>query len=363
MGGRNCCTGVSRMEVSLENLRFMFPDKIERMVIDGVVDIKNYYKTLWSTNLIDTDKTMNAFFTYCHAVGPSDCPFYAPTPDLIAANLTALYDSVKARPVPVRTRNSYGLVDYNRLRVTMFSSLYSPWAMWAPVAHGLAALARGDGAPLYSLLETPSFQCECGEADGEPPIVRDAATAIVCNDGDPVPDAFKELEKYFEEMTSKSGWAEIWAGIRTACVGWPDIPKARFRGPFEANTSFPLLVVGNTADPVTPLWARRPKDSECCGFDQDSPGHCSISAPSVCTQTYIRDYFVNGTLPPPGTVCPIVGTPFPDSGASLHQKNVKQEFLGGEQAAEETLALSVDDQAVLHAVKKLSESYKLPRMF
>lgn len=222
-------------------------------MIDGVVDIKNYYKTLWSTNLIDTDKTMDAFFTYCHAAGPSNCPFYAPSPDLIAANLTTLYETVRKRPIPVRTNNSYGLIDYNLLRAAVFTSLYSPWATWASLAQALAALALGDGVPLFTLLETPPFQCECGEGESEPSSVRDASTAILCNDGDPVPEAFEELEKYFKETTSKSGWAEIWGGIRASCVGWPDFSKARFRGPFEANTSFPLLVVGNTADPVTPL--------------------------------------------------------------------------------------------------------------
>jgi len=129
-------------------------------VIDGVVDVDNHYTgkaplllrnlhPLWSTNLIDTHKTMDAFFTYCHAAGPSNCPFYAPTPDLIAANLTALYASVRARPVPVRTAKSYGLIDYDRLRVSVFTSLYSPWATWAPLAKALADLARGDGVPLF----------------------------------------------------------------------------------------------------------------------------------------------------------------------------------------------------------------------
>lgn len=74
------------------------------------------------------------------------------------------------------------------------------------------------------------------------------------------------------------------------CSGWPELPKTNFRGvfvrnyrcehdlsrhptgPIAGNTSFPILLVGNTAgktvstvkitkftngalDPVTPLWA------------------------------------------------------------------------------------------------------------
>ncbi|KAF8075851.1 hypothetical protein FPV67DRAFT_1469501 [Lyophyllum atratum] len=329
----------------------MFPDKIERLVIDGVVDIKNYYSTLWSTNLLDTDKTMDAFFTYCHSAGPSGCPFYAPSPDLIAANLTALYNSVSARPIPVRTANSYGIVDYSRLRTSVFVSLYSPWASWPPLAQALADLANGDGATLFSLLEKPPFECECGKRQGELPVVRDAETAIVCNDGDVVPEAFEELEKYFKDTTSKSQWAEIWGAIRTACL----IPNGS--GPFEANTSFPLLVVGNTAGAAKKTAKGFPN---AVVLTQDSPGHCSISAPSLCTQTYIRDYFVKGTLPPPGTICSTTSSPFPDVPPDL--KGSEQGVLGQKQVGQQAELLSAEQRVVLDAVRKLSESYALPRM-
>lgn len=38
--------------------------------------------------------------------------------------------------------------------------------------------------------------------------------------------------------------------------------------------------------------------------------HCSLAAPSVCTQKYIRDYFIDGTLPEPNTICLPVKAPF-----------------------------------------------------
>ena len=31
--------------------------------------------------------------------------------------------------------------------------------------------------------------------------------------------------------------------------------------------------------------------------------HCSPSVPSLCTMKYVRQYFTNGTLPKPGTIC------------------------------------------------------------
>lgn len=72
---------------------------------------------------MDTDKVMQFFFKTCADAGPFGCPFYAPTPEDVQRNLTKLYDSVRAKPIPVRTETSYGLLDYNHLRLTVFIRL------------------------------------------------------------------------------------------------------------------------------------------------------------------------------------------------------------------------------------------------
>ncbi|KAG6861429.1 hypothetical protein C0995_000269 [Termitomyces sp. Mi166 len=311
----------------------MFPrfrqNNIERLVIDGVVDIENYYQTRWSTNLIDTSKTMNYFFTSCHAAGPEICPFYAPTPDLIAANLTKLYESVKARPMPVRTPTSYGLVDYTRLRTSIFSSLYKPWAAYPTLANALAALARGDGAPLFSMYDLPKFQCDCGPDSEDSRLGKDASTTILCNDGDPISSKFEDLEEYFEDVMKNSEWFEIWANIRTSCTGWPHEPKTRFR------------------DPVTPLAKKTAEGFPgAVVLTQDSPGHCSLAAPSVCTYAHIRDYFVKGALPPPNTICPVIGTPFSSLDFPVVLTDDQQAVLGN--------TFTTEDRAIYQVARKLN---------
>jgi hypothetical protein len=162
---------------------------------------------------------MQTFFDQCAAVGPARCPFYAPTAEDIARNLTALYDAVRVRPVPVRTPTSYGLVDYARLRHTIFSSLYKPFATFLPLASGLADLAAGDGTRLFQLLETPPFECSCENSPSSTTnMVKDAQIAIACNDGDSVPPSLEEFQKYFDENLQTSGWSEIWALIRAGCM-------------------------------------------------------------------------------------------------------------------------------------------------
>ncbi|KAF8185203.1 hypothetical protein BJ912DRAFT_927579 [Pholiota molesta] len=101
----------------------MFPDKVERIILDGVVDAENYYA-------YDIQK-----------------------------NLTALYDTVRIHPKPVRTKSGYGIVDYKMLHSAVFGSLYMPYASFPELAQGLAALAAGDGSLIFDMMNPPPFEC------------------------------------------------------------------------------------------------------------------------------------------------------------------------------------------------------------
>ncbi|KJA18191.1 hypothetical protein HYPSUDRAFT_45508 [Hypholoma sublateritium FD-334 SS-4] len=327
----------------------MFPDKIERLIIDGVADSENYYATLWSNNLVDAEKVMDSFYTGCAAAGPDGCPFWAPTADDIRQNLTTLSNSLRTNPIPIRTKSGYGLLDINKLQSALFTALYSPYAAFPAIAQGLAELAAGSGKLLFDRMNPPLFECACDSPELPFTSVSDSQAAVACNDGDDVPDDLQSTEAHFAMMRKASPWGEYWANIRTACVGWPKFPKDHFQGPFVGNTSHPILLIGNTADPVTPLWAANKmskgfKDSVV--LTQNSAGHCSISAPSLCSQKYIRDYFVDGTLPPPGTVCEPVSQPFPPAEMSIGDV---------EEQALLSANLTPDEVDILEAVLQLSK--------
>ncbi|KAF8890373.1 Alpha/Beta hydrolase protein [Infundibulicybe gibba] len=318
----------------------LFPDKVARLVVDGVVDAENYYSTLWDNNLLDTDKTLQAFFDGCHQAGPKLCPFYAPTPEKISQNLDALYAAVTARPVPVYTQTAYGLIDYSRLRLTVFNSLYRPYQTFPSLARALADLASGDGTVLYQMLEGPRFQCSCGPPEPFVSVSSEAQIAILCGDGQVVPPDFESAESFYKKFSDTT-------------PGWPNSPKTHFQGPLKANTSFPLLLIGNTADPVAPLWAAKKMSKGFPGsvvLAQDSPGHGSTSGPSTCTQKYVHDYFVDGTLPPVDKICPVVRTPFP--------KQVAQD---GPDSSEDQMpfdseVISAEDRELLDAIEQIHSS-------
>jgi pimeloyl-ACP methyl ester carboxylesterase len=330
----------------------MFPDKVERLIIDAVADSEDYYDTLFRTNLRDTDKVLDGFFEGCSSAGSDGCPFYAPTSEDVRHNLTKISESLRERPIPVHTRKGYGVFGYTQLRSILFASLYSPYELFPLVAQGLAELAHGNATALFDLYYgmEPHYECGCDPETYWGESVAEAISGVMCTDSDPWEGTLEASRELLRTLLKSSGFGDIWSNHQLRCADWPNFPRDHlFRGPFKAKTSHPLLVIGNTADPVTSLWSAK-KVSR--GFEgsvlltQNSKGHGSVSGPSLCTMKYVRDYFVNGTLPEPGTVCQVTREPFDpiDSHRGL---------LGGEPSQH---VLSQDDQELLMAVHGLSMS-------
>lgn len=143
----------------------VFPDKVGRIIIDGVVDADNYYATLWSNNLEDSDKTLQAFFGGCFSAGPQNCRFYAGSLKAISNRLDTLYEKIRTNPIPVKLESSYGVLDYPRLRATIFLSMYTPRTAYATLAQALANSELGNGTLLFNMMMmTPfydKFDCSC----------------------------------------------------------------------------------------------------------------------------------------------------------------------------------------------------------
>jgi hypothetical protein len=79
-----------------------------------------------------------------------------------------------------------------------------------------------------------------------------------------------------------------------------------------------VLVIGNTFDPATPYEGAVAMANDLARarlLTVDGYGHTVLLNPSACASTYESSYFVDGTLPPPGTVCQQDQQPFTTSPA------------------------------------------------
>ncbi|CAD6439241.1 b048dbae-687f-473d-938d-625b6edf97ba [Sclerotinia trifoliorum] len=302
----------------------MYPDRVERMVSDGNVD---YIE--WSTNshasfLHDSDKIMEAFYHYCHASGPKNCAFYSPTPSQITTRLENLLTTLKTHPIIVPPSDSTLLpeiITYTSLKRLISATLYRPMLLFPTLANVLLSLETGDGIPFLNFISTFSlrepFTCECDvcnngiltpeEEEKEVEGTDDAMAAIMCSDGGIMNETVSEFKVYADTIMKgalMTGAANV--EVRMSCVGWNVVPKWRYTGPFTSTPTHPILYIANLADNVTPL---RSALSNARNFPnsriliQNSFGHTSLAAPSICTAKIIRAYFQEGLLPEKGMVC------------------------------------------------------------
>ncbi|KAI7155612.1 hypothetical protein KC349_g6831 [Hortaea werneckii] len=310
----------------------MFPDRVERIVVDGVVDAENYKQTLWSNNLLDTEKDMNEFYHHCARVGYPACALAgknnAANAEDVSRRVADILNSLYHNPLPVIGPNPE-VITYSDVRNLIFAALYTPIKSFPYVANLLAGIESGDGTEFAKLLKGfHTFQCPAQPGQGYSIIPLhnttsggrvgmsyDATMGIACTDGDDQAylnkTAFTDYARDLARLSPSIG--SMWSTIRMHCIHYSIRPLYRFQGPWAAKTSHPLLLVGNTMDPVTPV---RNTYKMAKGFEgavtltQDSAGHCSASTFSRCTRGYIRQYFQTGELPPQGLVCPADEMPF-----------------------------------------------------
>ncbi|KAJ7186580.1 Alpha/Beta hydrolase protein [Mycena filopes] len=317
--------GISYGSVLGATFATLFPDKVGRVVIDGVLDMEAWYSANLTNQMLDIEKGLQIFADACFAAGPTDCAFHAPSSAEISANLQRLLDASKTNPVPVVTPISYTVFGYTLLKNAIFDSLTSGSSFFGVLAEGLADLAKGDASTIYTaFVEVPPFDCAVdSDANSTIPFHEngyEASVSIACGDGAAVTDTVGELQEFYEAGQKVSSFADLVLTTRVGCSGWKVHRKDRFAGPVgAAHTSFPLLVIGNTADPVAPIAGANKTANAFPGsvmLTLDAVAHTSTGALSTCVFGYLRQYFVNGTLPDAGTACTPDDPLFPSTAAN-----------------------------------------------
>ncbi|KAF7305729.1 hypothetical protein HMN09_00726200 [Mycena chlorophos] len=306
--------GVSYGSMLGQTFATLFPENVGRVIIDGVFDADTYYNSDQASAVVDLDKAVQAFFDGCASAGPAACPFTdgnSTSADL-SDKFAQLGASIMKAPIPLLTTGSRGIFTYSALRNTFLDALFAPYqGGFSFLAQGLAALASParNASLLYGEVQAPIFECtnEAEEVFGAGSNLE-AYIAIACGDAFPVEPDLDALEAYYRNATQVSSFGDLLANVRLVCAGYNIRRNDTFRGPIGANTSTPILLVGNTIDPATPLAGAQKTSTRFPGsvvLTFDAIGHTSLTAPSACVAEHLRAYMLNGTLPKEGTVCQI----------------------------------------------------------
>jgi hypothetical protein len=239
---------VQRNCLAHDHLLIMIQDKIQRMVLDGVVNPETWYdgKNLVTCNdclttlpsgtmkgwYLDADKALEYLYEACSDAGPDRCSLYAPTAEQIANNVTTLYDRLARRPIPVLDHAR--LWDLSYVRLEMLTVLYVPYIIgqvWTDILARLLAWDEGiirsaeAGTSSQALLEmtnltrrsyTPFLNPE--EEDELLPFDHpEAMKAVICNDAATIPGTEEDTFKFLDAVKDTSSFWDFLFTLRTSC--------------------------------------------------------------------------------------------------------------------------------------------------
>ncbi|KAJ6131342.1 Peptidase S33 tripeptidyl aminopeptidase-like C-terminal [Penicillium sp. IBT 18751x] len=318
----------------------LFPDRIQRAVLDGVVNMDKYYENRGPSVLVDADAIFDQFGQYCNAAGSNDCPFFVEGgAQAIMDAYWTLEDQLLNTSIPVMASATRGpeVVTWTDLKTLLRVAVYQPLLAFPVLSYHMGELMKGNPVTMADFKHRSHFSAcpsnECSIAGPwSPECSRGqdnslyASAAILCTDAEYMTRlSIEEFEDEWNHLRADSATlGDYWAQLELSCVGWKAKAKYKFTGPWGGVTSHPMLFVANTLDPVTSLNNAQHMSQQFPGsrlLQQDSEGtnvdetqHTTVAAPSVCVAKSIRTYFQNGDLPAPGTLCeadlkPLVGAP------------------------------------------------------
>ncbi|KAI0673272.1 TAP-like protein-domain-containing protein [Trametes maxima] len=288
----------------------MFPERIGRVLLDGIIDpvVFSQKETpfWWTDNeLADADKVYEGFITGCALSGHAGCPIASTdqgqSPEDVDASIQALlqraHDAARMNSsVPFTSaviRESLLGVMYTPVNWTRFARAVLP-AFEEAVHLELSNVPVQVGSGLLRLLGIPDRNA----AKSYTPV------AILC--GDSVDRRGTTMEDVFKNIisSSKSGskqFSAAWHEPFFYCPFWPVRAVERYQGPFNKKLANKILVVSNTFDPVTPLAGAeavvKNLGDDAALVEQHGFGHVSVAEPSQCFNAIAFTYFATGAVP------------------------------------------------------------------
>ena len=207
------------------------------------------------------------FLRLCGSAGPSRCALAGDLP------ATGSAGELLAR-LPGPTRGGRLTVE-EAVTAIKGRHLASP-STWPQLARDLKAAVDGDGSALETTAS--AFAAERFHRSLEP------AQATVCADAAAPPRAWPRVMDRLARI-SPIGAPLIGWTLGAPCASWPVPGADRYAGPWGASTPSPILLVGTTFDPDTPLAGARHAErllGNAVLLTHDGYGRSSAADPSAC---------------------------------------------------------------------------------
>ena len=269
----------------------MFPETVRAIVVDGAVD-PNASSTQEGMNQAKGfEGQLSTFLKQCSA--KSTCEFHN------GGDAEAAFDKlvldIDAKPLEVskeRTPVTQGVL-FTAVAQAMYSDYY-----WPQLSEALSAAQNGDGKGILQLYDDYYQRKDDGTYGNE----LEAFLAISCLD-DPGASSVEDVDSHIDEFIAAAPRLGGNFAYGYSCALWPVKQAAKVT--ITGKGAGPIVVVGTTGDPATPLDSTR---KMALGLEQgilivvDANQHTGYGA-NNCVVKAVDDYLIKLVVPANETTC------------------------------------------------------------
>ncbi|GAC1386318.1 MAG: alpha/beta hydrolase [Marmoricola sp.] len=273
----------------------LFPHNVGRMVLDGALDPALSSKVMTLQQAHSLEVALRSYVAGC--VATKGCPL-GTSVSAGVARVQRLLAQIAASPLPTGTSRP---LDEALALYAVWAPLYVK-ANWPQLTSALTeAIDQGRGSQMLQLADASIGRGATRSDDN----ALAAQNAINCLDhDDPVP--WQQVERLVPEFEKASPtFGRVFASMLPSCSFYP-VQDHHRTSAIRAQGAVPIVVIGTTRDPVTPLaWARALAGQLASGVlvTRNGDGHTAYSEGNGCINTLVERYFVAGVVPRSGTAC------------------------------------------------------------
>ncbi|CAN9148098.1 unnamed protein product [Alternaria alternata] len=232
-------------------LAAMFPDKVERMMLDGVLNPLEYQQG-WETGpSVSASASLKEFTKQCIDAGPF-CALFRPN---ISANalykrIQDLKESAKHVPIVMGPNVTTDIVTYDEIAEASDTALRSGLAFGPYLAGYLNSIMIRD-TPEYNHTQ---YVANRSMVVRDNTFNADSTQLIRCSDAMLRAEELADIEHHVQNLTDLGDWnSDYIISSYMLCSQWKIQGKERYEGDFRAKTRNPVLLIGSPYDGRTPI--------------------------------------------------------------------------------------------------------------